>query len=398
MNHFHWGLTFVALMVIGAPIQASARPDQPDCVGRYLLSGDVTPTIHGRSFQFYWGDIKTWRESDSAYARRLNDARKSAERAGTLLKAPVRMDKKMGMLMVTNEEGAPPHDPYASLVIGYAHDTGVTFEVKKRTVNRLLEVAELRTREILESVQPSSPNKPSVGATAFCVGDGVITLAPQKGWHESFRIDGSFNAGRYKYDFLLSVSPVKRQELVAPDLESRRYTMATAVGARKVRNIEKQQGSNGAAQLLSIEDLSGKQFIVYEWRGSAPPDDVSRSPIPHLYIWSSKSNGKASDAHLTAVARANKTEMPIFLSIRSSGKVVGLATSQAKPQVEESKLPYSVQLTDRQTQMLLTNTAYEILIDGKKVYEGRSDKDGYTFTQNIDYLENIEFIRTAEDD
>lgn len=394
-----------ALLAAGVMLTCTSMAAEPTyCIGRYLVKGQMPLQIQERSFQFYWGDIQTWRESSEAYERRLLQVRKKAVATGMLIKPPVRFGANKGMLMVTHEEGERPFDPNASLVVAYVHHSGITFEFKKRTVNRLLQVAELRAKEILESARGVTAQSLSdtSAMNGFCVADGLLTLVPLKGWHESALIDGSFIRNGFAYRFLLSISSVT-DDKEAADLEYRRQLLLKATAGeqallREAQSARSSATPEGVVQILNVVRDDGKTFPAYEWR--APRSMGSQNGLAlYLYIWPAdiKDGGKGGE-YLVKAARAQKQTGPLLLDIRSAG---GGGTAQrvpaATPQVEESMMPYVVRFHDRQTMAPLPGRLYRLHYNGKQVYEGRTDKNGLTFTQNVGYFEAWDVVVPPEE-
>lgn len=390
-----------ALLTAGMMLTCTSMAAEPTyCIGRYLVRGQMPLQIQERSFQFYWGDIQTWRESSAAYERRLHQVHRQAVAAGMLIKPPVRFGANKGMLMVTHEEGERPFDPNASLVVAYVHHSGITFEFKKRTVNRLLQVAELRAKEILESAYGvSAQSLPLKSAmSGFCVTDGLLTLVPLKGWHESALIDGSFIRNGFAYRFLLSISSVT-DDKEAADLEYRRQLLLKATAGEQAFLREAQPARSaatheGVVRILNVLRDDGKSFPVYEWRAPRSMGGSQNGLALYLYIWPAdmKDGGKAGE-YLVKAARAQERTDPLLLDIRLAG---GGETIQpvrtATPQVEESMMPYVVRFHDRQTSAPLPGRLYRLHYNGKQVYEGRTDKNGLTYTQNVGYFETWDVV------
>jgi hypothetical protein len=368
------------------------------CAGRYLVEGPSDMRIDGSRFSYYWGDIETWSESSSAYTERLARAQRAAEDTGKLSRPIVRTNENSGMLMFTHEEDAPPFDPNTTLLQGYAHRDGVTVEFKKRTVNRLLDVAQLRTREIIGALQPRPPRLASISSESFCAGDGVITLAPQAEWYEATAINGTFSVSGHKYKFLFSVHPLKSPELNQNDLSGRRETVADMAGAKQVQGEHEPTNAetrpvivpkHGAMHLLSAENSEGRKFVIYEWRGasSSAPNNVM---VPYLYIWSvADTADDRSDAQLVKAAHDSPTDMPLYVRFVQLAQTRGAVTVSA-PVQEESRVPYSKRLTYPDGTESAQGVRYSVFRNSELVAEGRSDKNGFTEALNADYLETWE--------
>jgi hypothetical protein len=368
------------------------------CAGRYLVEGPPGMRIDDSSFSYYWGDIATWSESSSAYTERLATAQRAAEGTGKLSRPTVRTNENSGMLMFTYEDDAPPFDPNTTLLRGYAHRDGVTVEFKKRTVNRLLDVAQLRTREILGAVQPRPSHLTSLSSASFCAGDGVITLAPQVGWYEATQINGTFSIGDHKYKFLFSVNPLKSPELHPNDLSGRRDTMAEMADAKQVRGEDERTNAEAAPviapkhatmQLLSAENSEGRKFVIYEWRG-ASNGAPNNAMVPYLHIWSvADTAGDQSDAQLVKAAHDSPMDRPLYVRFSQLAQTKGAVTTSA-PVQEESRVPYSMRITYPGRKASAPDVHYSVFRNGELVYKGRSDKDGFTEALNADYLETWE--------
>lgn len=372
-----------------------------DCVGRHLVSGKAQQLqIEKRSFQFYWGTIQTWRESESAYERRLQDSHRKAAAARMLIKAPVRFGANKGMLMVTQEEGERPFDPNASLVVAYSHNAGVTFEFKKRTVNRLLRVAELRAKEILESARgmPQQTLARAASSAAFCLTDGLLTLLPLQGWYESAQIDGSFTDNGAAFRFLLSVSSLT-DEQHKTDSAYRRGLLLDAAAGELIAAIETAAvQAGGTSRIVWIQRKDGKSFPAYEWSALETPVSGANKFAPYLYVWPAERQGRSREAeYLVRAAKAEKRAVPLWLNLRLAGSAQSRQqASVPAPQAEESMMPYVVRIEHRQTALPAQGALYRLHRNGKQLYEGRTDKDGLTFTQNVGYFDNLEVVIPPE--
>lgn len=364
------------------------------CAGRYVVEGPPSTRIDDSRFNYYWGDIATWSESTSAYTERLAAAQRVAEEPGKLSRPIVRTSENSGMLIFTYEDDAPPFDPNTTLLLGYAHHDGVTVEFKKRTVNRLLDVAQLRTREILGALQPRPAQLASLSSASFCAGDGVITLTPQVGWYEATQINGTFSIGDHKYKFLFLANPLKSREMSPNDLSTRRATMAEIANAKHVKGVDEPADDEAALvidweqatmHLLNAENSRGREFVVYEWRGARVPNNAM---VPYLYIWSAADEASdQGEAQLIKAAHASPTSKPLYIRFSPLAPAKGAVTMSA-PVQEESRVPYSMRLTYYGGKASAPGLRYSILRDGKPVYKGWSDKDGFTDALNADYLEN----------
>lgn len=368
------------------------------CAGRYLVEGPPSMQIDGSHFSYYWGDIRTWSENSSAYTERLAKAQRAAEGAGKLSRPVVRTNENSGMVMFTYEEDAPPFDPNTTLLHGYAHRDGVTVEFKKRTINRLLDVAELRTREIIGALQPRPSRLASLSSQSFCAGDGVITLAPQIGWYEATEINGTFSVGGHKYKFLFSVNPLKSPEFNQNDLSGRRETVAEMAGAKQLQGEDEPTNAeahpviaprNAAMQLLSAENSDGRKFVIYEWRG-ASSSAPNNAMVPYLHIWSvADTTDDQSDAQLVKAAHDSPTDRPLYVRFARLAEAKGAVTVSA-PVQEESQVPYSRRITYPGRTASAQGVRYSVFRNGQLVAEGRSDKNGFTEALNADYLDTWE--------
>lgn len=398
---------FVFLLVAAADLTSctekvvlkETKNEDAYCAGRYTVAGPPSMHVDGARFSYYWGDISTWSESASAYTERLTAAQRAAESAGKLVATPVHTDDNSGMLMLTYEDDAPPFDPNTTVLSGYAHRDGVTLEFKKRTINRLLAVTQLRAREIMGALRPRPADIASLSNSSFCAGDGVITLVPQTGWYEATEINGTFSIGGHRYKFLFSANPLKSKELSQNDLSARRATMAEMADAKQVGSENEAPAAQGAqankqknamTQMLSAQDSAGRQFIIYEWRGigaSTPNDDM----VPYLYIWSvAGTDSTKSDAQLLKVAHDSSTDTPLYIRFSQLPKGQNLTAQTSRPVPEESRVPYSMRITYPGRTSSASRRPYSIYRNGELVYKGRSDKDGFTEALNADYLEKWE--------
>lgn len=368
------------------------------CAGRYLVEGPPGTQIDGSNFSYYWGDIRTWSENSSAYTERLARAQGAAEHAGKLSRPIVRTNENSGMLMFTYEEDAPPFDPNTTLLHAYGHRDGVTVEFKKRTINRLLDVARLRTREIIGALQARPPRLASLSSESFCAGDGVITLAPRAGWYEGTEINGTFSVGGHKYKFFFSVNPLKSPELNQNDLSGRRETVAEMAGAEQVRGEDESTNAeigsmiaseNATMQLLSAKNSEGRTFVIYEWRG-AGNSASNNTMVPYLYIWSvADTTSDQSDLQLVKAAHDSPTDKPLYVRFARLAQPKGAVTVSA-PVQEESRVPYSKRITYPGPTASAQGVSYRIFRNGQLIAEGRSDKNGFTEALNADYLETWE--------
>jgi hypothetical protein len=370
-----------------------------DCVGRHLVSGKTQQLqIEKRSYQFYWGTIQTWRESESAYERRLQDSHRKAVATRMLIKPPARFGANKGMLMVTHEEGERPFDPNASLVVAYSHNAGVSFEFKKRTVNRLLKVAELRAKEVLESARgmPRETLARAASSSSFCVSDGLLTLLPLHGWYESAQIEGSFTDNGASFRFLFSVSSITDGQRKT-DIAYRRGLLLEAVAGERVAAIEAAAvggaaEAQGEPRIVRIQRKDGKSFPAYEWSALESAASGRNALAPYLYIWPADRQGRSREAdYLVKAAKGEKRAVPLWFDIRLAGSAK--ARQQARvpaPQAEESMMPYVARVEHRQTAAPVQGALYRLRRNGKQVYEGRTDKDGLTLTQNVGYFDSLE--------
>lgn len=368
------------------------------CAGRYLVEGPPSTQIDGSNFYYYWGDITTWNENSSAYAARLVKAQAAAEEAGRLSRPIERTKENLGMLMFTFEEEAPPFDPNTTLLHGYAHLDGVTVEFKKQTVNRLLEVAQLRTREIMKALQPRPPRLASLSSDSFCAGAGMIRLTPQVGWYEGAEINGTFSVGSQKYKFLFSVKLLKSPEFNQNDLTGRRQTVAEMAGAKQIRGEEittiAEPSSvgvpkKGMMQLLNAENSEGKKFVIYEWRG-ASKGVTNNAMVPYLYIWSVENNtSDQSDAQLIKAALDSPMDRPLYIDFAELVESKRAMTVAAAV-LEESRVPYSSRITYLGGTVSAQGVKYSVFRNGQLVLEGHSDENGFTEALNADYLERWE--------
>lgn len=364
------------------------------CAGRYLVEGPPSMRIDDSRFNYYWGDIATWSESMSAYTERLATAQRVAEETGKLSRPILRTNEYSGMLIFTYEDDGPPFDPNTTLLLGYAHHDGVTVEFKKRTVNRLLDVAQLRTREILGALRPRPAQLASLSSASFCAGDGVITLVPQVGWYEATQINGTFSIEDHKYKFLFLANPLRSRELSPNDLSARRATMAEIANAKLVKGVDEPAdveappviaSEQATMHLLNAENSQGRKFIVYEWRGASVPDNAM---VPYLYIWSAADEtSDQGEAQLIKAAHASPTSKPLYIRFSPLAQAKGMVTMSA-PVHEESRVPYSMRLTYYGGKSSAPGLRYSIFRNGKLVYKGWSDNNGFTDALNADYLEN----------
>ncbi|TFW27590.1 hypothetical protein [Massilia horti] len=375
---------------------ASVRP--AGCFGRYAVTAQVPVHLIDRAFQFYWGDVQTYRESAVAYEARLREALARARQDGGLIEEPKLIGPGSGTLFVRQEELGAPYDPNASEVVGLTHIDGVTFEYKKRTVNRLRGLAKERAQEILAAAHGYQESE-SPTEDAFCVGDGVLTLARQRGWYESVQLGGTFNLHGFAYGFLLSIRAAPGGEMDSNDLEDRRQAMLQAAGAGNttVRSaVPVAQGYPGE-RLLYVERQDESQFPVYEWEGA--PEPAARHGPPErvvLHIWPERRGDFSAANSLVRAAQEGKHDKPFLFEVRPLPLQAKPPRQPFAPAGEESKLPWAIRLLNRQTMEPLAGRAYTLHRNDKAVFKGRSDPEGYTLTQNIDYFETLTVRVEAE--
>lgn len=383
--------------VVVAAWGASARP--VECFGRYKVTAAVPVHLDDRSFQIYWGDIQTYRESAQAYEERLRDLLARARQDGGLIEEPRDFGPGGGTLFVRQEELGAPYDPNASEVVGLVHLDGVSFEYKKRTVNRLRELAKERTQEILAAVQTYQEGT-SQTADGFCLGDGVLALPRQRGWYESVQLGGTLSEHGFAYRFLLSIRAAPGGEMDPNDLEDRRQVLLQAVGAknRTVRSERSVAQGYPDERLLYLERQDGAQFPVYEWHG-VPERSAGTGPADHvvLHIWPEGQGDAAAAGFLVRATEAGKHDRPFLFEVTRLTPPARPLAQPVAPAAEESKMPWTIRLLNRQTMEPLAGRAYTLRRNDKQVFKGRSDREGFTLTQNVDYFEQLSVDMSEED-
>ena len=59
-------------------------------------------------------------------------------------------------------------------------------------------------------------------------------------------------------------------------------------------------------------------------------------------------------------------------------------------------MPYVARIEHRQTAAPVQGALYRLNRNGKQVYEGRTDKDGLTLTQNVGHFDSLEVVVPPE--
>lgn len=381
-------------------------PEEKDihCAGRDLIKGPPGMQLTDSHFHYYWGDVQVWKEDASAYAHRLATAQRAAEADNRISRPSMRVPKNDGILMFTYEDDAPPFDPNTTMLLGYAHHDGVTMEFKKGTVNRLLNVAQLRATEILGALQARPARVATIPSTSFCVGDGVIALTPQARWHEWAESRGTFSMGDDRYEFLVSIGSLKSIDAMQRDQAARRESVATEAGAVDLPTEDEASTNDdlllasphlASRQMLMAEDAEGNPFVIYEWRG--PVDTaLNNNRVAYLYIWPATGAAtQQSSERLLKAVQEGPVERPLWMMLSPLPRAKVAAPLAAQVQ-EESQVPFSKRLAYSGPQSSASGRRYRFVRDGDVVHEGRSDKNGFTVAMNADYLENWETILLSD--
>ena len=365
---------------------ASASASADYCIGRMAVTPQAPLQFLGGAYQFYWGDIDTWREDEASYRRRVQAAQAPVDgaRVRQLLKPVATLPDNHGVLIVAREEDRLPLDPNVVQVTGFIHRDGTTLRFRKRAVSRLQEVTEQRAREILAASDVSStPFPPARQARdGFCVMHGMVKLAPLPGWHEVTRTEGKFMLEGVSYRFSLRTRYLRSLSLNALEKDNQRLVLAELAGGTKDSTVS-EQALSSTSSLLTMSTPSGSKRIA-EWR--LPASGTSHStPVTFLYVWSESDNlnAKQDAAFMQWLVSRPRQSTPL-LQLQS----VQAAATQAKPAPvrEESKVVYRMQLAYPGDQDA-GNRRYIILRDNKQVDEGRSDAQGFTRAHNADYDE-----------
>ncbi|OBV39763.1 hypothetical protein [Janthinobacterium psychrotolerans] len=370
-----------------APRQQTSAPASAGyCIGRVAVTPQVPLQFLGGAYQFYWGDIDTWREDEASYRRRVQAAQAPVDgaRVRQLLKPVATLPDNHGLLIVAREEDRQPFDPNVVQVTGFIHRDGTTLRFQKRAVSRLQDVTEQRAREILAASEVSAtPFPPATQAQeGLCIMHGMVKLAPLPGWHEATRTEGKFMLEGVPYRFSLRTRYLRSLSLNALEKDNQRLVLAELAGGTKDSTVSEQALSN-TSSLLTINTPSGGKRIA-EWR--LPASGTSHAtPVTFLYVWPESGNLSAKqDAAFMQWLVSHPQQSTPLLQLRS---VQAAATqTQPAPVREESKVVYRMQLAYPGDQDA-GNRRYIILRDNQQVDEGRSDAQGFTRAHNADYDE-----------
>ena len=408
-----WALALMLLLQACASPMPSAPLAQPSpepmvsippppltskyCVGRLNLTTQETLHISRNKAHFYWGDIATFRETTAQYADRLNDAL-ALSKVNPLRKRvlpPAHFMPNDGMLLLLHEEESPPLDPHVVKIEAFAHRDGTTFQYKKTALSRLKKIAQLRAREILQSV--SSMQQPFTRDTqvpGFCLMHGSVMLAPLPGWFESNEIQGDFKVMGHSYGFSLRMHVLKSDAHNASALENQRDLMAELLGATDsftpgppLSSAEGtgNSGIDGRSSIFEVNTQEGKN-LLYEWHSPALSGDIF-APAIFLYIWplADVTDGNADATFMQWIQGRKGLSPPLFQMTANAATSDGLQ-HKAAPAKEESKVVYRPRLAYEEDQYA-ARQHYLIYKEDKKVAEGRSDKQGFPEAQNADYQE-----------
>lgn len=367
------------------------------CVGRFTLTTQETLHIQRNKAHFYWGEIATFRETGAQYANRLNDALNlstvTALRQRVL--PPAYFKQNDGMLLLLREEESLPLDPHVVKIEAFAHRDGTTFEYKKTSLSRLQNIAQLRTREILQSVSSTpQPFTNHTQAPGFCLMHGNAMLAPLPGWFESSEIQGEFKARGHGYGFSLRMHVLNSDEHNASALENQRGLMAELLGANDAfapgpqlsqAEATGNRGIDGISSIFEVDTGEGKN-LLYEWHSAARSGNIF-APAIFLYIWplADVSNANTASAFMQWLQTRQGLSSPLFQMTANTAPSDGLQR-KATPAKEESKVVYRPRLEYTEDQHA-ARRHYLIYKEDKKVAEGRSDAQGFPEAQNADYQE-----------
>ena len=362
-------------------------PAQPDyCIGRLALTAHEPVQFLGGAYQFYWGDIDTWREDEASYRQRVLAAQAPVDgaRVRELVKPVEKLPQDQGVLIVAREEDQAPFDPNVVQVTGLIHRDGTTVRFRKRAVSRLQAVTELRAKEILAaSTTYGTPFPPARQAQdGFCVMHGMVKLAPLPGWHETTRTEGKFMLQGTAYRFSLRTRYLRSLSFNELEAHNQRLVLPELAGGA-AESMLVEQALHANASLLTLQTPSGSKRIV-EWR--LPASSVSHAtPAVFLCLWPQSDAPTAQEdaAFMDWLNSHEQQSMPL-LTIASARP----SSTQARPAAvaEESKVVYRMQLSYPGKQDA-GNRHYLILRDNQQVDEGRSDAQGFTRAHNADYDE-----------
>ena len=380
-------LATVILQGCGTSPRRHTVAAQPDyCIGRLALTAHEPVQFLGGAYQFYWGDIDTWREDEASYRQRVLAAQAPVDgaRVRELVKPVEKLPQDQGVLIVAREEDQAPFDPNVVQVTGLIHRDGTTVRFRKRAVSRLQAVTELRAREILAaSTTYGTPFPPARQAQdGFCVMHGMVKLAPLPGWHETTRTEGKFMLQGTAYRFSLRTRYLRSLSLNELEVHNQRLVLPELAGGTTESMLE-EQALHANASLLTLQTPSGSKRIV-EWR--LPASSASHAtPAVFLYLWPQSDAPTAQEdaAFMDWLNSHEPQDMPLLTlaSVRASA-------AQARPAAvpEESKVVYRMQLSYPGKQDA-GNRHYLILRDNQQIDEGRSDAQGFTRAHNADYDE-----------
>jgi hypothetical protein len=396
MKYFTYPYRSIAPLLLAlATLQNASATGASACLGRYSIATAAQISITNTEFQIYWGDIRTYRESASMYEHRLSEALAGAQREGALIEPPEQINRTQSAIFVRQEELGPPFDPNASEIVGLAHIDGVTFEYKKRTVNRLRELAKERTRLIIEAAQKHAQQVTQVVPAGFCLTDGTLHVPKQANWREAVTARGILIEHGIRYHFLLQISPALTGERAKSDLAYRRSLMQKATSAQSepsplTRPVEREHHRR-SLRLLTVRNKQMPAFPVLEIEKVIHFGGVQGGDRITVHIWPEDPSHAAATRYLASTMI--RSAPPSFLEVAPAPPHRHFPTEKPEaPAVVESKMPWSTQLKRRQTDQPLAHALYELRNEGKTVFRGRTNDQGFTMTQNVDYFEQWDVV------
>ena len=366
------------------------------CVGRLALTTQETVHIRRNKAQFYWGELITLRETRKQYAHRLHAAVSSSNKNPLRERVlpPASFTPNDGLLLVLREHESLPLDPHVVTIEAYAHHDGTTFQYKKTALSRLQQTAQLRARQILQSVSGTPrPFTNKAPAPGFCLMHGNAMLAPLPGWFESNEIQGDFQVNGHGYHFSLRTQVLQSEAHNQAALENQRIALTTPMEVIEflpslpntgTAEVSKDQIS-GISNISPLATEKGKR-LLYEWyRPARAGDPFTPAIFFHIWPMTEASNDSADAAFLQWLRAQQGSSTPLF-QIRANMPDATVPQRKTPAVQEESKLVYRTRLLTANGQAA-SHHRYMMFKNDKKVAEGRSDAQGFPEAQHADYYE-----------
>jgi len=352
--------------------------------------------IRRNKAQFYWGELITLRETRKQYAHRLHAAVSSSNKNPLRKRVlpPASFTPNDGLLLVLREHESLPLDPHVVTIEAYAHHDGTTFQYKKTALSRLQQTAQLRARQILQSVSGTPrPFTNEALAPGFCLMHGNAMLAPLPGWFESNEIQGDFQVNGHGYHFSLRTQVLQSEAHNQAALENQRIALTTPMEVIEflpslpntgTAEVSKDQIS-GISNISPLATEKGKR-LLYEWyRPARAGDPFTPAIFFHIWPMAEASNGSADAAFLQWLRAQQGSSTPLF-QIRANMPDATVPQRKTTAVREESKLVYRTRLLTANGEAA-SHHRYMMFKNNKKVAEGRSDAQGFPEAQHADYYE-----------